>query len=57
MVLTHKMFEPAAYLEANDDAEYAAACRAAIANTKGALVEFPEVPVAQPDKPRLTELS
>ena len=57
LVLTHKMFEPAAYLEASDDAEYAAACRATIANTKGELVEFPEVPVTEPDEPRPTEAS
>ena len=46
LILTHKMFESAAYLEANDDSEYAAACRAAIAAAKGELVQFPEVPVA-----------
>ena len=57
LVLTHTMFEPAAYLEANNDAEYAASCRVAIANTNGELVEFPEVPVTQPDEPRPTEAS
>ena len=57
LVLTHTMFEPAAYLEASNDGEYAEACRGAIANTKGELVEFPEVPVAQPNKPQLTETS
>ena len=57
LVLTHTMFEPAAYLEANNDAEYAASCRIAIANTNGELVKFPEVPVTQPDEPRPTEAS
>ena len=57
LVLTHTMFGPAAYLEANEDPKYAAACRSAIANTKGELVEFPEVPVAQRDKTRVTEAS
>ena len=57
LVLTHTMFGPAAYLEANEDPEYAAACRSAIANTKGELVEFPEVPVAQRGNTRVTEAS
>ena len=44
LVLTHQMFGPAAYLEATEDHDYAAACRAAITGTKGQVVEFPEVP-------------
>ena len=44
LVLTHQMFGPAAYLEANADHDYAAACRAAIASAEGKIVEFPRVP-------------
>ena len=44
LVLTHTMFEPAAYLEESGDLEYAAACRAAITAAKGQVVEFPDVP-------------
>ena len=44
LVLTHKMFGPAAYLEESGDNDYAAACRAAITAAKGEVVEFPEVP-------------
>ena len=43
LVLTHKMFEAAAYLEESGDLGYAAACRAAITAAKGQVVEFPEV--------------
>jgi len=46
LVLTYQMFGPAAYLEATEDHDYAAACRAAITGTKGQVVEFPEVPGA-----------
>ncbi|MCY4108595.1 MAG: hypothetical protein OXG11_06165 [Chloroflexi bacterium] len=46
LVLTHKMFEAAAYLEESDDSEYAEACRSAFLAAKGQLVEFPEVPGA-----------
>ncbi|MCY3881000.1 MAG: hypothetical protein OXG61_02650 [Chloroflexi bacterium] len=44
LVLTHQMFEPAAYLEANDDPTYAEACRKAITSAKGQVVQFPKVP-------------
>lgn len=44
LVLTHTMFEPAAYLETEEDADYAAACREAIAAAEGRVVQFPEVP-------------
>ena len=44
LVLTHEMFEPAAYLEESGDIEYAAACRAAITAAEGQVVEFPDVP-------------
>lgn len=44
LVLTHTMFEPAAYLETEVDADYAAACREAITTAEGQVVHFPEVP-------------
>jgi hypothetical protein len=44
LVLTASMFAPAAYLEANTDAEYASACRAALLRSHGAIVAFPEPP-------------
>ena len=44
LVLTYTMFGPAGYLEASGDADYAAACRAAITASKGQVVKFPEVP-------------
>ncbi len=44
LVLTHTMFEPAAYVEESGDNDYAAACRAVITAAKGQVVEFPEIP-------------
>ena len=52
LVLTHTMFEPAAYLEANSDEGYASACRAAIVAAEGQLVEFPDVPDKSDDASR-----
>ena len=46
LVRTADMFEPARYLSENDDSEYAQACREAIHQCEGQVVEFPEPPNA-----------
>lgn len=45
LVSTPDMFEPARYLTANNDPDYAALCRKAIHDAKGELVVFPPIPV------------
>ncbi len=44
LVRTPDLFEPARYLRTNDDAAYAEACRKAIDDANGTVVEFPEPP-------------
>jgi hypothetical protein len=44
LVLTHTMFEPTAYLQVHQDSAYAEACRRAIYEGTGRIVEFPPPP-------------
>ena len=44
LVRTPDMFEPARFLKASRDAEYARRCRKAIFEAEGAIVEFPDLP-------------
>jgi len=45
LVQTTDLFEAAKYLKENDDPAFAKACREAIAQTEGEVVEFPTVPI------------
>ncbi len=51
LVRTPDMFEPTRYLKEHpEDQDYATACRRAIADTEGAIVEFPTPPIEETAK-------
>lgn len=51
LVRTSDLFHPVCYLKESSDADYAAACRRAIVEAEGELVQFPELPNASELKP------
>lgn len=55
LVRTADLFEPARYLLANDDADYATRCRQAIANASGVVVDFPKPPRSPKHQERVVE--
>lgn len=55
LVSTPDLFAPAKYLKSIDDPEYAAACRRAILETSGEIVQFPPVPGDPSDRGALED--